>query len=190
MQRQTFWIGILILVLVLSGLVFAQDEAQLLEEAKALLSEGKLEEAQGVLEAVRLNLWNQLPMRIEKVAFVEDGVQSFGVFRERASDLFARGEKIFIYGEPKNYTILREGELYHIFFTTDFNLYDNQGNLLASQEEFGSFRYITQSPIFEVFLDLSFNLTGLEAGDYVLEVVSKDRLAEKSASFKLPFKVR
>ncbi|MGC8778440.1 MAG: hypothetical protein ACP5Q4_07150 [Candidatus Caldatribacteriaceae bacterium] len=191
MRKRTIWRWILVVILVvLSGLAFAQDEVQLLEKARALLTEGKLEEAQGVLEAVRLNLWNQLPMRIERVTFVEEEAQSFGAFRKRASDLFARGEKIFVYGEPKNYTILQEGDLYHIFFTTDFRLYDSQGNLLASQEEFGSFRYITQSPIFEAFLNLSFSFTGLEAGDYVLEVMLKDRLAEKSTSFKLPFKVR
>jgi hypothetical protein len=61
---------------------------------------------------------------------------------------------------------------------------------LASQEEFLSARYVTQSPGFEVFLNLSFGLTGLEAGDYVIEVLLRDKFSEKSAQFRMPFKVR
>lgn len=190
MKTQTFFVGIVILAVLCLGIVFAQDEAGLLEEAKALLAEGELEEAQGKLEAVRLSLWNKLPMRVEKATFVEEKTQSFGTFRKRASSVFAKGETIFVYGEPKNYMILREDDLYHIFFVMDFRLYDSEGNQLASQDEFGSFRFITQSPVFEAFLDVSFNSVGLEAGDYILEVVVRDKLSEKSANLRLPFKIR
>ena len=189
-MRNRIILGILVVVLVLSGFAFAQEEVQLLEETKALLAEGKFAEAQVTLEAVRLSLWNKLPMRIEKVTFVEEDPQSFGVFRKRTSNLFAAGERILLYGEPKNYTILHEDNLYHVFFVADAKLYDSEGNLLASQEEFLSARYVTQSPVFEVFLNLSFGLTGLEAGDYVLEVLLRDKFSEKSAQFRMPFKVR
>ena len=189
-MRNRIILGILVVVLVLSGFAFAQEEVQLLEETKALLAEGKFAEAQVTLEAVRLSLWNKLPMRIEKVTFVEEEPQSFGFFRKRSSNLFAGGERILLYGEPKNYTILHEDNLYHIFFVADAKLYDGKGKLLASQEEFLSARYVTQSPVFEVFLNLSFGLTGLEAGDYVIEVLLRDKFSEKSARFRMPFKVR
>ena len=71
-MRNRIILGILVVVLVLSGFAFAQEEVQLLEEAKTLLAEGKFAEAQVTLEAVRLSLWNKLPMRIEKVTFVEE----------------------------------------------------------------------------------------------------------------------
>lgn len=191
MKKQMFWMGIFVVVLVLfSGFAFSQEEVKLLEEAKVLLSKGQIEEVQAILETVRLSLWNASPMRVEKVTFVEERAQTFGIFRPRTSNLFAKGEKLLVYGEPKNYTILKEGDLYHIFFTTDFKLYDGKGNFLGGQEEFGSFRYITQSPLFETFLNLSFDLTGIEAGDYVIEVVVHDKLAGKNTSFRLPFRIR
>jgi len=95
-MRNRIILGILVVVLVLSGFAFAQEEVQLLEEAKTLLAEGKFAEAQVTLEAVRLSLWNKLPMRIEKVTFVEEEPQSFGVFRKRTSNLFAAGERILL----------------------------------------------------------------------------------------------
>ncbi|MEN3186430.1 MAG: hypothetical protein ABDK94_02380 [Atribacterota bacterium] len=190
MKRQTFFVGIMVLAVLFWGIVFAQEEINLLEEVKALLTEGELEEAQQKLEVVRLSLWNKLPMRVEKATFVEERTQSFGAFRKRASNVFAKGETIFVYGEPKNYTILNEDDLYHIFFVMDFHLYDREGNELTNQKEFGSFRYITQSPIFGAFLDVFFNSEGLEVGDYILEVVVRDKFSEKSANFRLPFKIR
>lgn len=190
MKKQAFLVGIIIFAVLFWGIVFAQEETGLLEEAKVLLAEGKLEEAQEKLEEVRLHLWNKLPMWVEKATFVDDEPQSFGMFRKRASGVFAKGDTIFVYGEPKNYTILYEDGLYHTSFVMDFNLYDSEGNELTSQKEFGSFRFIARSPVFEVFLDVSFNSTGLGAGDYVLEVVLRDKLSEKTANFKLPFKIR
>jgi hypothetical protein len=46
-MRNRIILGILVVVLVLSGFAFAQEEVQLLEEAKTLLAEGKFEDRKG-----------------------------------------------------------------------------------------------------------------------------------------------
>lgn len=190
MKRSVFWIIIIVSVFLLSLSIWAQDELELLETTKFLLQEEKLEEAQKTLEKVYLNLWNKSPMRVDKVTLIKEEATSFGTFRKRASSLFTQGEIILVYGELKNYTILYEEESYHFFFTADFNLYDGKGDLLGGQKEFMSYRSVTQSPIFETFLNLSFDFTGLETGDYVIEVILRDGFSEKSAKFQIPFKLR
>ncbi|MGQ9746689.1 MAG: hypothetical protein ACUVQZ_02840 [Candidatus Caldatribacteriaceae bacterium] len=190
MKQSVFWIVIIVSVFLLSLSIWAQDELELLETTKFLLQEGKLEEAQKTLEKVYLNLWNKSPMRVDKVALIEEEATSFGTFRKKTSSLFTQGEIILVYGEPKNYTILYEDESYHFFFTADFNLYDSKGNLLGGQENFMSFRNVTQNPVFETFLNFSFNFTGLETGDYLIEAILRDGFSEKSAKFQIPFKLR
>jgi len=174
-------------LLALPVVALAQEEAELVDQAASLLREGNLEEAQRLLDEVRLLLWNKAPMRVENYTFVEEESQSYGVWRERISNFFAQDETIYIYAEPKNYTILKEGNAYHIYFDVDFNLYDAEGNYLGGQESFGSFRYITRSPVYETFLNLYFDFE-IDPGEYVLEVVLRDKFSEKSASFRLPFR--
>lgn len=177
----------LVILFVFPVIALAQEEAELLEQAASLLREGNLGEAQKLLDEARLSLWNKAPMRVENYTFVEEESQSYGVWRERISNFFAPDETIYIYAEPKNYTILKEGNAYHIYFETDFNVYDMDGNLLGGQESFGEFRYITRSPVYETYLNLYFDFE-IEPGEYVLEVILQDKFSNKSASFRLPFR--
>jgi len=158
-----------------------------LEKALSLVEEGSIEGAQAILEEARFILWNKAPLKIANCLFVEEEPYSFGVYKERPSNFFAPDETIYVYAEPQNYTIKEESGNYHIYFLLDFNLYDKDGNLLGGQESFGNMRYITKKPVYETFLDLKFNFD-LGPGDYVLEVIVRDQLGNKSGSFRLPFK--
>lgn len=171
-----------------SVVAFAQEEADLVAQAASLLREGNLEEAQKLLDEVRLLLWNKAPMKVENYTFVEEESESYGVYRERISNFFASDETIYVYAEPKNYTIRKEGNTYHIYFDVGFNLYDKEGNYLGGQDSFGSFRYITRSPVYETFLNLYFDFAEVPSGEYVLEVTLQDKFSEKSTSFRLSFR--
>lgn len=123
-------------------------------------------------------------MRVENVVLTESETTSYGAYQERISNFFAPDETIYIYAEPKNYTIYQENDTYHIYFTLDVNLYNQEGNLIATQESFANFRYITYSPVYETFLDLYFDLD-LDPGEYELEVIVQDQFSDKSASFRV-----
>ncbi|WP_438317084.1 hypothetical protein ACP6EK_01885 [Candidatus Caldatribacterium sp. SIUC1] len=169
------------------ALAFAQDEAKLLEEAASLIEAGKIDEAQRILEDVRLALWNRAPMACPVYCFVEKEPESFGVYHRRISSTFVAGETMYVYAEPKNYTILKEGNIYHVFLTVSYAVYDKDGNYLGGEDPWENFRYLVQSPMFEFFMSLSFDFT-IDPGEYVLEIKVKDRLSDKETSFRLPFK--
>lgn len=169
------------------GVVSAQDTAKLLQDAATLVTEGKLTEAQALLEEAYLDLWNQAPLTCPVYLFVEEEPESFGVYRERISQSFVDGETMHVYAKPKNYTILKEGDTYHVYLTVSYAVYDKDGNYLGGEDPWQDFRYLTRVPIFELFFSFSFSFE-LDPGEYTLEITVKDRLAEKTTSFRLPFK--
>lgn len=182
-----FLIPLVLCLVLLTGFASAQDEAKLLQDAAALVTEGKIEEAQALVEEAYLSLWNKAPLTCPVYLFVEEEPQAFGVYRERRSSSFVAGETMLVYAEPKNYTILKEGDAYHIYFTLSYAVYDKNGNYLGGEEPWQDFRYLARSPVFGLFLSLSFSFE-LDPGEYILEIKVKDRLSEKETSFRLPFK--
>ncbi len=174
-------------LLLLTAVASAQDEVALLQEATSLLQEGKIAEAQVLLDEVRLALWNKAPMVCPVYCFVEEEPESFGMYRKRISSSFAAGETMYVYAEPRNYAILKEDGIYHTFFNISYAVYDKDGNYLGGQDLWESFRYLVQNPVFEIFLSLSFDFD-IAPGEYILEIKVKDRLSDKETSFQLPFK--
>ena len=179
---------ILVSMLLLTSLsALAQNEEELLQSALSSYQAGDLNASQEALEKARLLLWNKAPMKMVNPVFTEGEAQSYGYYTKRLSNFFAADEKLFVYVEPKNYTIREEGGAFHIYFTVDFNVYDNEGNFIGGQEAFSDFRYVTVSPVFEVFLVTTLDFD-LEPGDYNVEIICRDKFSDKKASFKLPFK--
>jgi len=110
------------LIFLISFSALAQNEEELLKSALTSYQAGDLNSTQDFLEKIRLLLWNQAPMKFVDPTFTEGEVQSYGSYTKRLSNYFAADEKLFIYVEPKNYTIREEGGTYHIYFTTDYNV--------------------------------------------------------------------
>ncbi len=169
------------------GLAFAQDEAKLLQDAAALASEGKIEEAQALVEEAYLALWNKAPLTCPVYLFVDEEPEAFRVYRKRPSQTFVQGETMYVYAEPKNYTILKEDDVYHVYLTIGYAVYDKDGNYLGGEDPWQDFRYLSHAPLFGFFFSLSFSFD-IKPGEYVLEVTVQDRLSDKKTSFKLPFK--
>ncbi len=175
------------MLFLVSFAALAQNEGELLQSALSSYQAGDLNASQEALEKARLLLWNKAPMKMVNPVFTEGEAQSYGYYTKRLSNFFAADEKLFVYVEPKNYTIREESGAFHIYFTVDFNVYDTEGNFIGGQESFSDFRYVTASPVFEVFLVTTLNFD-LEPGDYIVEIICRDKFSDKKASFNLPFK--
>jgi len=188
MKKTTLFSLVLISMFFLFSLsALAQNEEELLQSALSSYQVGDLNATQEALEKVRLLLWNKAPMKMVNPTFTDGEAQSYGYYTKRLSNFFAADEKIFVYVEPKNYTIREEGGAFHIYFTVDFNVYDTEGNFIGGQEALSDIRYVTSSPVFEVFLVTTFDFD-LEPGDYTVEIICRDKFSDKKASFILPFK--
>jgi hypothetical protein len=181
-----FFLIINAIVFSLSTMVFAQEEKELLQAALKSIEAGDFLLAQKNLEQVQFILWNKSPMIIENVTFTEDETHAYGAFKKRASNVFAPDETIYVYAEPKYFTLFKQNEQYVISLVIDCNLYDKEGNLLLNKEAFSQYQYTTQKPVREIFLNLYFNIK-IDPGEYQIEIIVHDQFSDKSASFKLPF---
>ncbi|QPM69422.1 hypothetical protein [Atribacter laminatus] len=179
-------LAICVLVFSLSSLVFAQEEQELLQSAMNSIEASDFILAQKTLDQLQFILWNKSPMIIENATFTEGETHAYGVFNKRVSNVFGLDETIYVYAEPKYFTLTKQDEQYVIFLILDFNLYDKAGNLLISREAFSQYQYSTKKTVREIFVDLYFNLK-IDPGEYQLEVVFHDQSSDKTASFKLPF---
>lgn len=181
-----FLLVISLLIFSLTVVAFAQDEQELLQSAMNSIEAGDFIMAQKTLDQVQFILWNKSPMIIENVTFTEGETHAYGVFNKRASNVFEPDETIYVYAEPKYFTLKKQDEQFVIFLILDFNLYDKVGNLLISREAFNQYQYSTKKTVREIFVDLYFNLK-IDPGEYQLEVVFHDQFSDKTSSFKLPF---
>jgi hypothetical protein len=127
------------MLFLVSFAALAQNEGELLQSALSSYQAGDLNASQEALEKARLLLWNKAPMKMINPVFTEGEAQSYGYYTKRLSNFFAADEKLFVYVEPKNYTIREESGAFHIYFTVDFNVYDTEVTLLEARKLFLNF---------------------------------------------------
>lgn len=135
-------------------------------------------------------LWGQSPLQFRRALFVSQKAAGFGIFKKRASSEFQKGEPLLIYVEPIGYGWKQEGSVYKSNIAADFELRDTKGKILAGQKDFASFKLASYDRNTEYFMNVTYTLTGLPAGAYVIGTQLRDTVTGKSASFDLPFSVK
>ena len=73
--------------------------------------------------------------------------------------------------------------------TADYRLLTKSGQVLAEQENFATFSGSGRSKQRELSAALTFQFSGLPAGDYQLETSFTDEIGGKTNAFTLPFSV-
>jgi hypothetical protein len=114
----------------------------------------------------------------------------FGIFKKRTSNAFGKGEPLLIYVEPVGYGWSQQGPLYKSDIAADFELRDTKGKILAGQKDFASFRLTSHDRNTEYFMNVTYNLSGLPAGAYIIGTTLRDKVTGKTAGFDLPFSVK
>jgi hypothetical protein len=177
------------LALAAGGPAAAQEAKQVIGEAMAQVERGELDQAQGTLRQAMLALSNQAPLSVGTATLVSEEAPSYANFQPRADNVYRPDEPILAYVEPRGYAFERDGETWRFGLRADLVLLDKEGKILAGQENFGRWTIQGRRPVFEFFMSLTYTLTGLEPGDYIIRTVLHDLVDEESATFELPIKV-
>lgn len=135
-------------------------------------------------------LWGKSPLHFRRAFFVTQKASGFGVFKKRTSNEFKQGEPLLIYVEPAGYGWRQDGPIYQSEVTADFELREPNGNILGGQKDFASFNFRSHDRNIEYFMNLTYNLSGIRAGKYIIGTQFRDKVSGKSASFDLPFEVK
>jgi hypothetical protein len=140
--------------------------------------------------AALLEAWEKTPLTVRRALFVSDHPHGFGLYQERASNVFKPGEALVTYAEPVGYGAKDAGNgLLEFGFAVDFLIKSPDGQILTGQQDFARLTQQSHVRNLEFMLLLTLNVTGAPSGDYVVEYKLRDISGEKTTSFELPFKI-
>lgn len=154
-----------------AGLVFAQTDDIL-----------KLKE-----KIIELQNQGQLGMRNFAIC---SNIIGFGSYVPVAAPTFKAGDQILFYYEPVNvFTGRREG-LYEIWYTQDMIVLDAKGAVLMEKVDAMDFHYTSKSPVLDLYVTGSLDLSSVSPGTYQYKVVLKDKLRNKQLTKAVEFTVK
>ncbi|WP_298958689.1 hypothetical protein [uncultured Roseibium sp.] len=154
-------------------------------------SEQVAKPSQSFLQALNTldSAWNASELAFTTVSFSEDASTGYGKYTPLDAAKFADGDTINVYAEPVGYGFQESADGYAYELTASYRLLNLSGQVLAEQSNFASFSGNSRSKKRELSAALSFQFSGLPAGDYQLETSFSDEFGGKKAAFNLPFTV-
>jgi hypothetical protein len=140
--------------------------------------------------AALVEAWEKTPLTVRRALFVADHPHGFGLYKERASNVFKPGEALVTYAEPVGFGAKDAGNgLLEFGFAVDFLIKSPDGQILTGQQDFARLTQQSHVRNLEFMLVLTLNVTGAPPGDYVVEYKLRDVSGDKSTSFEQPFKI-
>jgi hypothetical protein len=179
------WSAILIALAPVAA--YAGPVADAAARAEDLMAQSKFVEALDALDAAKEEVWKQAPMTFRKALFAAADPTAFGVYDIKEGTTFKRQELLIIYAEPVGYGYGRDGDFYLISLALDFTVKDRDGKVIAKQENFGTLNFRSRFPNKEFMTKVTYNFSGLPAGDYEVVTTARDQNSPKSAEFSLKF---
>ena len=156
-------------------------------KAEQLMAQGEFNAVLSALDNARDSVWEATPMAVRNAIFTAADPQGFGVYDIKQGSTFKRSNPIIIYAEPVDYGFGRDGEIYVIDLGLDFVIKSPDGKILAQQENFGSLTLRSRVPNKEFMAKLTYDFSGLPAGDYQVTTNMKDKNSDKSTEFAMKF---
>jgi len=168
----------------------AGDIKPLLQKAAASAEKGRTTEAMNALREAMKEVSTANPLSVSNATLVAKDAGSFGMYTARANNVFKAGEPILIYVEPVGYRFAQQGDEQVFGFSADFAVLSEGLEILAGQRKFQEWVFRSKKPLFEVFVNLTYNLTGAPPGKYFIETTFHDMNGGGQTSFKLPVEIQ
>lgn len=159
-------------------------------EAEAALGAGNGIAAVTAMRQALFEAWREAPLAVETALFVTAPADGYGIYTVRTGNIFAEGEPLRIYLEPMGFDWRQVDGFHTSLLTVDFDLTSPDGHVLAGQKEFGRFDFRSHVPNTEYMANLTLNVSGAPAGDYLLVLTVNDEHSGASAKVELPFAIQ
>jgi len=141
-------------------------------------------------QAALIEAWEKTPLTIRRALFINGEPRGFGLYEERGSKEFKKGEKIVVYAEPVGFGWKDAGKgMFELRFVVDFQIKSRGGEVLADKEKFMRIATDSHTRNLEFMVVLTLNMSSAPAGDYVVEYKLRDIATEKTTTFEVPFKI-
>ncbi|MES0809674.1 hypothetical protein ABLO27_09350 [Roseibium sp. SCPC15] len=133
--------------------------------------------------------WDASGLAFSVATFTENGGAAYGQYTPRTNTVFSNGETLSIYAEPVGYGYRENDADFAFELTASYKLLNKSGQVLAEQDNFAVFSGNGRSKQRELAAALTFQFSGLPAGQYQLETNFTDEVKETQAGFTLPFEI-
>lgn len=157
--------------------------------AESLMERGDFAKALSALNGARDTVWNASPLVINKAILVASDPQGFGIYDIRDDNRYKSGEDMVLYTEPSGFAYAKDGEIYVISMALDFEIKSSSGQTLASRENFSQWQLRSRVANKEFMGKITYTLTGVDPGDYVIETRIRDLNSDKTTSFPTKFTI-
>jgi hypothetical protein len=162
------------------------DMAQWSAGVKEALSKGAPLEALELLDKTRLTVWDACPLTAVKSLLVTKKAAGFGIYEERPNNRYKSGAPVLLYVQPIGYKHNKKGNVYEFGLTADFTFLNADGDVLAGKRGFGNWVMTSHERNTEFFMNLTYTLSGVKPGNYVIETVLNDKFSDKTTKIKTP----
>lgn len=170
--------------------VMAGDIVDKASEAEKLASDGKFIDAMDALDNAASALWDKAPLSFRKALWVAAPPSGFGAYNPRENDTFASGDEMIAYVEPVGFGWKKSGDMWQTDLAADVTIKSKDGTEIYSQKDFQKLALRSRIRNREFMTRFTFTLSGLPAGEYLLETTLRDAVSSKSGSFSLPFTIK
>jgi len=181
-------VAILLMVLV-PGVAKAGEVADLAARAEQKVQDAPVAALQDMNAALD-KLWSRLPLVVAQATFVAEAPKGFGIYKPRGKNTFKPGEPLIIYAEVAGFGHRPLGNgIYEIAIDGDVAIATLQKQVLAKMPDFLKSRMQSHRRNKEFMVQMTVELSGAPAGQYILLARLKDQVTGKTTSFSLPFEI-
>ncbi len=160
-------------------------------EVEALLDAGDSAGAAAAIGEVYAQVWEASPaLGIRQAVLVTEAAAGVGVYNPRPTNTFKAGEPILIYAEPTGYGYGTPAEgLYAMGFGVDLKVVSETGEILGEIPDLTQVELNSRNQNREFQANITYTLTGIAPGRYVLQTTLKDKYSAKTGMFETAIEI-
>ncbi len=141
-------------------------------------------------DSIRDKIWEEAPLMLKNAILVRGMNNTYGVYEPEDDEVYSQGETIYVYLEPVGYKIMKnEAGYYEFRFTADFQLVNENGEIIGGQEQFANLPFKSWHPNKEVASTFNYNFSGIPAGKYKVVTTVYDANSDRKASAETWFTI-
>lgn len=135
------------------------------------------------IDLIEDKVWEESPLLLLNPTLVKAQNNSYGVYEPEENNVYSNGQTIYLYLEPAGYRFVKSENGYYEFrFLADFQVADENGQILGGQEKFADLPFKSWHPNKEVAITFNYNFSGLTPGKYKIITTVFDANSDKKAA--------
>ena len=155
-------------------------------EIEGLMAADNASAAIDAASALFATVWDSSKdIGIHQTVLVTQPAAGYGIYNPRPDEKFKADEPILIYAEPFGFGYGSGGDgLYTIGFIVDLKVMTEAGDVLGELPSVANLDLTSRYQNREFQANLTYTLSGITPGRYVLETTLRDKNSEKSGMFQ------